>query len=98
MSTVPFPGSGAPEEEDEPVILYDEDGQAVRFSFLDTVERGDRTWIVLAPEDGGDGVVIMEMVADPEEEDSYTFYPVESDRTLQSVFREFRRKNGLDTT
>ena len=95
MSVIPFPETAEPEEE-EPVILYDEDGQAVYFDFLDTVERNGTTYIILAPQEGGDSVTIMEMVPDPAEEDSYTFYPVQNSRTLQSVFREFRRKNGLE--
>ena len=94
MSVVPFPPAEEPAEE-EPVILYDEDGQAAAFDFLDTVDRGEKQYIVLAPRAGGDSVTIMEMVPDPAEADSYIFYPVADNKTLQSVFRAFRRQNGL---
>ena len=98
MAISPFPKRGQdPEPEQTPIFLYDEAEEEMAFDFLDTVERGGKTYIVLLPRTGdGDSVTIMEMVEDPAEEDSYTFYPVENDKVLQSVFKTFRKKNGLE--
>lgn len=96
MSIVQFPGQ-TPEQEPAPILLEDENGEEVAFDFLDTVERGDKTYIVLMPRDSdGSCVTIMQMVEDPGQEDSYTFYPVESEKTLNSVFQQFRRDNHLE--
>jgi uncharacterized protein YrzB (UPF0473 family) len=95
MAIVPFPTQDqAPEE---PIVLTDENGEEVVFDYLDTVDRGDQHYIVLLPRDGdGETVTIMEMVEDPAAEDSYTFYPVESQKVLNSVFKTFRTQNNMD--
>jgi uncharacterized protein YrzB (UPF0473 family) len=95
MAIIPFPDQD--QEQEEPIVLTDENGEEVIYDYLDTVERGEQQYIVMLPRDGdGETVTIMEMVEDPNEEDLYTFYPVESQKVLNSVFKTFRKQNNMD--
>ena len=48
------------EEMDNFVVLTDEEGNEVEFEFLDSVEYGDATYVILLPTDDN-GVLIMEL-------------------------------------
>lgn len=77
------------------VTLNDEDGNEIRFEFLDLIEYNDKEYVVLLPvdEDGenDDGeVVILQLEDDGEDTESYV--SVDDEDVLQAVFDIFRDK------
>ena len=85
------------EELDNVVILNDEDGNEVRFEFLDLVELDDEEYVVLLPiaEEGEEeeGEVVILKVEDTDEEaDEESYVSVEDEETLNKVFEIFKEK------
>ena len=85
------------EELDNVVILNDEDGNEVKFEFLDLVELDDEEYVVLLPvleeneEDEGEVVILkVEDTDDDSEEESYV--SVEDEEVLNKVFEIFKEK------
>ena len=84
-------------EEDNIVILNDEDGNEVKFEFLDLVELDDEEYVVLLPvtaegeEDEGE-VVILKVEDTYEESDEESYVSVEDEETLNKVFEIFKEK------
>ena len=85
------------EELDNIVILNDEDGNEVKFEFLDLVELDDEEYVVLLPvsEDGeeDEGEVVILKVEDTEEEsEEESYVSVEDEEILSKVFEIFKEK------
>ncbi len=85
------------EELDNVVILNDEDGNEVRFEFLDLVELDDEEYVVLLPmaEEGEDEegeVVILKVEDTDEESDEESYVSVDDEDTLNKVFEIFKEK------
>ena len=85
------------EDLDNVVILNDEDGNEVRFEFLDLVELEDEEYVVLLPvaEEGEEeeGEVVILKVEDVDEEsDEESYVSVDDDETLNRVFEIFKEK------
>ena len=85
------------EELDNIVILNDEDGNEVKFEFLDLVELDDEEYVVLLPvteegeEDEGEVVILkIEDTEDDSEEESYV--GVDDEEILNKVFDIFKEK------
>ena len=85
------------EDLDNIVILNDEDGNEVRFEFLDLVELEDEEYVVLLPiaeegeEEEGEVVILkVEDVDENTEEESYV--SVDDEETLNRVFEIFKEK------
>ena len=83
------------EEMDNIVILNDEDGNEVKFEFLDLVELDEEEYVILLPvtEEGEEyeGEVVILKVEDSEnEEESYV--SVEDEDTLNRVFEIFKER------
>ena len=85
------------EELDNIVILNDEDGNEVKFEFLDLVELDDEEYVVLLPvteegeEDEGEVVILkIEDTDDDSEEESYV--GVDDEEILNKVFDIFKEK------
>ena len=83
------------EEMDNIVILNDEDGNEVKFEFLDLVELDEEEYVILLPvtEEGEEyeGEVVILKVEDSEnEEESYV--SVEDEETLNKVFEIFKER------
>lgn len=80
-------------EEDNIVILTDEDGNDVKFQFLDLIEYNDDNFVVLLPaeEDDEDDneVVILKEDKDAEEE---SYVSVDNEETLEKIFEIFKDK------
>ena len=80
-------------EEDNIVILNDEDGNDVKFQFLDLIEYNDDNFVVLLPveEDDEDDneVVILKEDKDAEEE---SYVSVDDEEVLNKVFEMFKEK------
>ena len=85
------------EDLDNIVILNDEDGNEVRFEFLDLVELEDEEYVVLLPiaEEGEEeeGEVVILKVEDTDEDtDEESYVSVDDDETLNRVFEIFKEK------
>lgn len=86
------------EELDNIVILNDEDGNEVRFEFLDLVELEDEEYVVLLPitdegeEDEGEVVILKIEDNDDEESEEESYVSVEDEDTLNKVFEIFKEK------
>ncbi len=85
------------EDLDNIVILNDEDGNEVRFEFLDLVELDDEEYVVLLPiaeegeEEEGE-VVILKVEDTDEESDEESYVSVDDEDTLNRVFEIFKEK------
>ena len=85
------------EELDNIVVLNDEDGNEVKFEFLDLVELDEEEYVVLLPvtEEGEEeeGEVVILKVEDVDEEsDEESYVSVDDDETLNKVFEIFKEK------
>ena len=84
------------EEMDNIVLLTDEDGNEVKFEFLDLVELDEEEYVVLLPvtEEGEEyeGEVVILKVEDSEEDDDKSYVSVEDEETLNKVFEIFKER------
>ena len=86
------------EELDNIIVLNDEDGNEVKFEFLDLVELDDEEYVVLLPvaEEGEeeDGEVVILKVEDNDDEDSdeESYVSIEDEEILNKVFEIFKEK------
>ena len=86
------------QELDNIVILNDEDGNEVKFEFLDLVELDDEEYVVLLPvteegeEDEGEVVILKVEDNDDEESEEESYVSVEDEDTLNKVFEIFKEK------
>ena len=86
------------EELDNVIVLNDEEGNEVKFEFLDLVELDEEEYVVLLPineveDEEGDGEVVilkLEDTEDDSEEESYV--GVEDEEVLNKVFEIFKEK------
>jgi len=85
------------EELENIIVLNDEEGNEVKFEFLDLVELDEEEYVVLLPiqesEEEGDGEVVilkLEDTEDDSEEESYV--GVEDEEILNKVFEIFKEK------
>ncbi len=82
------------EELDNIIVLNDEEGNEVKFEFLDLIELDGEEYVVLLPteeEEDSDEVVILK-VEDTEDEETESYVSVESEETLNKVFEIFKEK------
>ncbi len=84
-----------PEENDSIITLSDEDGNPIKFEFLDSVVYEGEEYAVLLPadEDDDDGMVIILKVESDESGEIESYNAVEDDETLQAVFEIFKEEN-----
>ena len=86
------------EELDNVVILNDEDGNEVKFEFLDLIELDDEEYVVLLPmaEDGeeeeGEVVILKVEDNDDENSDEESYVSIEDEYVLNKVFEMFKEK------
>lgn len=86
------------EELDNIVILNDENGNEVKFEFLDLVELDNEEYVVLLPvNDEGEedeGEVVILKIEDTEDENSEeeSYVSVEDEEVLNKVFEIFKEK------
>ena len=86
------------EELDNIIILNDENGNEVKFEFLDLVELDDEEYVVLLPvteegeEDEGEVVILKVEDSDDEESDEESYVSVDDEETLNKVFEIFKEK------
>lgn len=84
------------EELDNIVILNDEDGNEVKFEFLDLIDYEGEQYVVLLPteetEDEEAGEVVILKLEDSESEDEESYTSVDDEDTLNAVFEIFKEK------
>ena len=86
------------EDLDNIVILNDEEGNEVKFEFLDLIELDEEEYVVLLPvteegeEDEGEVVILKVEDNDDEESDEESYVSVEDEDTLNKVFEIFKEK------
>ena len=85
------------EELDNIIILNDEEGNEVKFEFLDLVELDEEEYVVLLPvseegeEDEGE-VVILKLEDTDENSEEESYVGVEDEEILNKVFAIFKEK------
>ena len=86
------------EELDNIIILNDEEGQEVKFEFLDLIELDDEEYVVLLPvseegvEDNDGEVVILKLEDTDEDSEEESYVGVEDEEVLSRVFEIFKEK------
>ena len=88
---------GEGEDLDNIVILNDEDGNEVKFEFLDLVELDDEAYVILLPgvDDGveEEGEVVILKVEDTDEDsEEESYVSVEDEEILNKVFEIFKER------
>ena len=83
-------------EESNIIVLNDENGDEIRFEFLDLIEYDGEEYVVLLPvieegeEDSGEVVILKLEESENEEEEAYV--SVDDEETLNTVFQMFKEK------
>ena len=84
------------EELDNIITLNDENGNEVKFEFLDLIEYNDEDYVVLLPmdsEEDDDGeVVILRLEETDEDSEEESYVSVEDEDILMEVFNIFKDK------
>lgn len=76
--------------EDELFVLNDEDGNEIKFEFLDLIELENENYVVLYPvENESDEVVILKVQETEGDQDEYMSV---DEKTLQAVYAIFKEK------
>jgi len=84
------------EELDNIIVLNDEEGNEVKFEFLDLVELDEEEYVVLLPiteneEEDGE-VVILKLEDTDEDSEEESYVGVEDEEILNKVFTIFKEK------
>lgn len=83
------------EELDNIIILNDENGNEVKFEFLDLMEYEGEEYIILLPTEEGednDEVVILKVEDVEDDPDMETYVSIDDEDTLNVVFEMFKEK------
>lgn len=83
------------EELDNIIILNDENGNEVKFEFLDLMEYEGEEYIILLPteeSEDNDEVVILKVEDVEDDPDMETYVSVDDEDTLNAVFEMFKEK------
>ncbi len=75
------------EEEESILTLTDENGDELRFEYLDCIEMEGVEYLVLMPEESNE-IVILEI--QPVDEENENYVAVESEETLDAVYAIFK--------
>ena len=77
------------EEEESILTLTDENGDELRFEYLDCIEMEGVEYLVLMPEESNE-IVILEI--QPVDEENENYVAVESEDTLDAVYAIFKER------
>ncbi len=86
------------EELDNIIVLNNENGEEVKFEFLDLVDLDDEQYVVLLPmaededEDEEGEVVILKLEDTDEDSDEESYVSVDDEEVLMKVFNIFKEK------
>ena len=77
--------------EDESILtLTDENGVDTTFEYLDCIEDGGREYLILAPQDEPEQIVILAI--EPIDEENEQYLAVEDEEELDRVYGIFKEK------
>jgi uncharacterized protein YrzB (UPF0473 family) len=83
-------------EDDNIIILNDDEGNEVKFEFLDLIKYEEEDYVVLlpVPEEGAeeDNEVVILKLEPTESEDEESYVSVDDEETLTAVFEIFKEK------
>lgn len=79
------------EEIDNIIVLNDENGNPVEFEFLDIVEYENNEYVILAPMEGSEVVILRLESEDPDAEEE-TYVGVTDEATLEAVYAIFKER------
>ena len=80
------------------ITLKDEEGNEVKFEFLDLVELNDEEYVILLPvttdgeEEEGEVVILQIEDKDTDDDDEESYISVEDENILNQVFEIFKEK------
>ena len=77
------------EREESILTLTDENGDELRFEYLDCIELDGIEYLVLMPEESNE-IVILEI--QPVDEENENYVAVESEETLDAVYAIFKER------
>ena len=78
-------------EQENIVVLCDEEGNELEFELIDTVEYQDNEYAMLLPTDeDAEEIVILQIVADPEDEEMIDFVTIEDEAVIEAVYDIFK--------
>ena len=86
------------EELDNIIILNDENGNEVKFEFLDLIELNNEEYVVLLPmtaegeEDEGEVVILKIEDSDDDDSDEESYVSIDDEEVLNKVFEIFKEK------
>ena len=86
------------EELDNIIILNDEEGNEVKFEFLDLIELDNEEYVVLLPvteegeEEEGEVVILKVEDTDDENAEEESYVSIEDEEILNKVFEIFKEK------
>ena len=86
------------EEFDNIMVLKDEEGNEVKFEFLDLVELNDEEYVILLPmtiegdEEEGEVLILQVEDKDTADDEEESYISVEDESILNEVFEIFKEK------
>ena len=81
------------EELDNIIVLNNENGEEVKFEFLDLVDLDDEQYVVLLPMvEDDEEVVILKLEDTDEDSDEESYVSVDDEEVLMKVFNIFKEK------
>lgn len=80
------------EELDSIISLTDENGEEMRFEYLDLVEYQGKEYLVLTPADEDTGEIII-LEIEPVDEDNENYITVMDEKLLDEVYQIFKERN-----
>ena len=83
-------------EESNIIVLNDDEGNEVRFEFLDLIKYEEEDYVVLlpVPEEGEeeDNEVVILKLESTESEDEESYVSIDDENTLTAIFEIFKEK------
>ena len=79
-------------ELDNIITFQDENGEDVRFEFLDLVEYAGNEYVVLLPVEDDDGQVVILQLEEGDDDEVENYVGVDDDETLNAIFAIFKEK------
>ena len=79
------------EEEESILTLTDENGEDIRFEYLDCIEYQGTEYLVLMPEDSEDNEIVILQIQ-PVDEENENYLAVEDETILNAVYEAFKER------
>ena len=80
------------EEQESIISLTDENGEEMRFEYLDLVEYQGKEYLVLTPADEDTGEIII-LEIEPVDEENENYLAVMDEAVLDAVYEIFKERN-----